>query len=121
MALRLLDIADGFASAGLPSDVTFTSAPFVATPVQSLTLDSVTAQTFIAPAGARFVKIHADAENVVNIKVSIGGTASATIGNPLEPGRSEDWIAVANVSIICKANVDFPTPTDQGVYLTWGV
>ena len=116
MALRLLDIADGFASAGLPSDVTFTSAPFAASHVQSITLDGTTAQTFIPPANARWVKVAAGASNEVNLKIAFGTTATATVGFELEPGRSEDFGAVATLSVICKTAI-----TDHSVFICWGV
>lgn len=92
----------------------------VASHVQSLTLNSVTAQSFAPPANAKSVKIMADADNLVNLKVAMGTTATASVGMVFEAGRSEDFGEVATVSIICKPTVSEPTPTAQGVYLVWG-
>lgn len=90
--------------------------PQVASHVQSLTIDGVTAQSFTAPANARWVKIQADDDNLVNLKIAFGTTATATIGHKFAAGRSEDYSAVATISVIAAT-----TATAQGVYITWGV
>jgi hypothetical protein len=88
----------------------------VASHVQSLTIDGTTAQLFTAPANAKWVKIQADDNNSVNLKVAFGVTATATIGHKFAAGRSEDFQAVADISIIAESVI-----TGQGIYITWGV
>lgn len=84
--------------------------------VQSLTIDGTTAQSFTPPTGAKKVKIHADDDNSVNLRVAFGTTASATIGEKFAAGRSEDFDGSATVSIIAES-----TASNQGVYLVWSV
>lgn len=87
-----------------------------ATYVQSVTIDGVTAQTFAAPSAAsKWVKIQADDNNSVSLRVCVGGTATATNGHLFAPGRSEDFQAVATISVIASS-----TATAQMISITWG-
>jgi hypothetical protein len=47
--------------------------------------------------------------------VKIGGTATATSGMQFQPGRSEDYNAVGNISVIAES-----TATAQKLYVQWG-
>ena len=97
--------------------VTQVETPKATTYVQSLTLDGTTAQTFSPPANAKWVKIHANPDNTINLKVAFGGTtATSTIGESFEPGRSEDYNGVSAISIICKSAI-----TAHGVFIVWSV
>jgi hypothetical protein len=101
----------------LIASITTVETPKATTYVQSLTLDGTTAQAFVPPANAKWLKIHASPDNSVNLKVAFGGTvATATVGQSFEPGRSEDYNGVSSVSIICKS-----ATTGHGVFLVWGV
>ena len=86
-----------------------------ATYVQSVTLDGVTAQTFAPPAAAKWVKIQADDNNSVSLRICMGGTATSTNGHLFAPGRSEDFPAVATISVIAVS-----TATAQMISITWG-
>ena len=89
-----------------------------ATPVASyqedLTVDTVV-ETFIAPVGSRWCKIHADSNNVANLRVKLGGVASTTSGHPMEPGRSEDFQVAGNVSYCAESGAG------NKIYVTFGV
>jgi len=110
----------------LPSDqsavpisgtVTQIETPKTTSYIQSLTLDGTTAQTFAPPVGAKNLKIHAGANNTVNLSIAFGGiAATATVGELFEPSRSEDYVGVSNVSIICESVI-----TNHKVSLIWSV
>jgi hypothetical protein len=97
--------------------VVSTETPKALTYVQSLTLDGTIAQTFVPPANAKNVKVHAGPDNTINLKVAFGGTvATATVGQEFEPGRSEDYNGVSSISIICKSAI-----TAHAVFIVWSV
>lgn len=79
---------------------------------ESTTLDAVTAQTITAPAGAKWCKIMNLGGQ--NLRVKIGGAASVSSGMRLEPGRSEDFNGVGNISVIAELG------TAQAVAVQWG-
>jgi len=72
------------------------------------------AETFTAPANAKWCKIYADDTNTVNIRVKIGGTATTSSGIQFQPGRSEDYFAVGNISYISEST------TGQKLYVQFG-
>ena len=72
------------------------------------------AETFTAPAGAKWCKIQADDTNTVNIRVKIGGTATASSGHQFQPGRSEDFQVAGNISYISEST------TGQKLCVTFG-
>jgi len=87
------------------------------TSVQSLTLDGTTAQTFSAPANAKWVKIMAGSANTIDLKIAFGGTtATSTVGTEFQSGRSEDFLGVSAISVICKSAI-----TAHAVFITWSV
>lgn len=97
--------------------VTQIETPKATSYVQSLTLDGTTAQTFSPPANAKKVKIHAGADNTVNLMIAFGGTvATSTIGEEFEPARSEDYDGVSGISVICKTAI-----TNHKVSLIWSI
>lgn len=102
----------------LPSDQTVATQNVarVASYVQSLTIDGTTAQTFNAPANAKWCKIVAGIDNTIDLMVNFGATATATVGCEFQPGRSEDFDAVANISVIAKS-----ATTNHKVSIYWGV
>ena len=59
-----------------------------------------TVTTVTAPANATEVIIQAEDTNTANMRFVIGGTASASSGIQLQPGRSEQLKAGSNISII---------------------
>jgi hypothetical protein len=85
--------------------VTANSAVLAAT-FQEITNLTTTAQTFIAPANARWCKISTDNTNTENIRVKIGGVATTTSGISMEPSRTEDFSAVGNISVISEAGTN---------------
>lgn len=72
------------------------------------------AETFTAPAGAKWCKIQADDTNTVNIRVKIGATATASSGHQFQPGRSEDFQVAGNISYISEST------TGQKLCVTFG-
>lgn len=74
------------------------------------------AQTFTAPTGAKWCKIQADTTNTAVIRVKIGGTATTTSGFQFAAGRSEDFNAVGNISVICET-----AATNQKICVQFGV
>lgn len=102
----------------LPSDQTVPTQNVgrVASYVQSLTIDGTTQQTFNAPANAKWVKVIAGIDNTVDLMVNFGANATSTIGFEMQSGRSEDFDAVANISVIAKS-----AATNQKVSIVWGV
>ena len=89
--------------------------PKALTYAQSLTLNGTTAQTFTPPANAKNLKIIAGADNTVNLMLAFGGTtATATVGQEMEPSRSDDYAGVSSVSVICKS-----ATTAHKVSLVW--
>lgn len=73
---------------------------------QEITNLTTVAQTFTAPAGAKWAKVYADNTNTPNIRVKIGGTATTSSGISFEPGRSEDFSAVGNISVIAESGTN---------------
>lgn len=55
-------------------------------------------ETITAPVGAKWCKIQADDTNTGNMRVKIGGAASASSGIQFQPGRSEDFAVAGNIS-----------------------
>ena len=102
----------------LPSDQTVVTQNVgkVASYVQSLTIDGTTQQTFNAPANAKWAKVIAGIDNTVDLMVNFGANATSAIGFEMQSGRSEDFDAVANVSVIAKS-----AATNQKISLIWGV
>jgi hypothetical protein len=92
-----------------------TEAPLTASYSESLTITNSSAVTINAPVGAKWCKIQADDTNSVNLRVKIGGTATATSGMQFQPGRSEDYHAVGDISVIAES-----TATAQKLYVQWG-
>lgn len=70
---------------------------------QEITNLTTVAQTFTAPAGAKWMKISAGAQNTPNIRFKVGGTATTTSGIRLEPSRTEDLMAAGDVSVIAES------------------
>lgn len=94
----------------------------VATYVASITIDSTTAQAFTPPAGAKWVKIMASEDNVTTLRVALGSTATNVVGMEFQAGRSEDYDAVATISVLAKVTAGSPGPfTAQAIYIQWGV
>jgi hypothetical protein len=73
---------------------------------------TTTAQTFTAPAGAKWCKVMNLGDE--NIRMKIGATATTSSGIRLEPGRSEDFSGVGNISVIAEQG------TNQQVAVQWG-
>lgn len=59
---------------------------------------TTSAETIVAPADARWCKIMCDETNTANMRIKIGGTATSTSGMQFQPGRSEDYSAVGDIS-----------------------
>lgn len=76
-----------------------------ATYQEILTL-TTTAQTFTAPVGAAWCKIMVDDTNTANIRVKIGGVATVSSGMQFQPGRSEDYQAVGDISVIAESGTN---------------
>lgn len=80
--------------------------------VEDTTL-STTDKTIAAPVGAKWAKIMNVGDN--NIRLKLGGAvASSTSGMRLEPGRSEDFRAVGDISICTEVGAG-------SVAIQWGV
>lgn len=74
------------------------------------------AQTFTAPANAKWCKImNTTVTAAETIRVKIGGVATTTSGMRLEPGRSEDFDVAGNISVIAEAG------TNQCISVIFGV
>jgi hypothetical protein len=71
---------------------------------QEITNLTNTAQTFTAPAGSKTCKVYCDGNNTANIRIKIGGTATAISGVRLEPGRDMDFTFGGNISVICETS-----------------
>lgn len=69
---------------------------------EDLTVTDASAETITAPAGAKWCKIMADDANTGNMRVKIGGTATTSSGMQFQPGRSEDYQAVGDISYIME-------------------
>jgi hypothetical protein len=76
---------------------------------------TTSAQTFTAPAGAKWAKVQADDTNTANVRVKIGAAATVSSGMQFQPGRSEDYVGVGNISVIAESG------TNQKIYVQWGV
>ncbi len=72
------------------------------------------AQTFTAPAGAKWCKVYVDDTNAANIRVKLGGVATISSGIQFQPGRSEDFGVAGNISVIAESG------TNQKVNVTFG-
>lgn len=96
----------------IPVDVN--AAPSTATFDQITNLTTV-AQTFTAPANAVGFKIQAPSTNTQNIVWRVNGTATATAGILMEPGRSEDFDAAGNISVYAVSG------SNQVVTVQWKV
>lgn len=81
---------------------------------QEITNLTISAQTFTAPAGAKWCKVYAPDTNSVNVRIKLGGTATITSGVQLQPGRSEDFAVAGNISVIAESS------TNQQVNVTFG-
>jgi hypothetical protein len=57
-------------------------------------------QIFVAPVGAKWCKVMTDDDNAGSIRLKMGGTATASSGMIFQPGRSEDFQAVGDISVI---------------------
>lgn len=64
---------------------------------------STAAETFTAPAGAFACLIQADDTNATNIRVKMGGAASATSGIQFQGGRSEFYQGGSNISYCAES------------------
>lgn len=82
---------------------------------QEITNLTTVAQTFTAPAGAKWCKIYCPDTNVANVRVRLAGTATLTSGIQFQPGRSEDFNAVGNISVIAESG------TNQVINVHFGV
>ena len=99
----------------LPSDQTVGVSVGALTPTYQEILNLTTvAQTFTAPAGAKWAKVQADDTNSANIRVKIGGTATVSSGMQFQAGRSEDYQAVGNISVIAESG------SGQKIYVQFG-
>jgi hypothetical protein len=114
-ANQVLEIAE-LTTANTKLDTLHSDNIKVASHIQSLTINDTAAQSFVPPTNAKWVKIQADDDNIVNLKIAFGVTATALIGHKFASGRSEDYQAVATISVIAIS-----AATNQGVYITWGV
>lgn len=102
----------------LPSDqsaISVTQTTLTTSFQEILTLTN-TAQTFTAPANAKWCKLYADDTNTANIRVKIGGTVTVSSGLQLQPGRAEDFFSAGNVSVICETSA-----TSQKICAHFGV
>lgn len=95
------------------SALSVTQTALAATYQEDLSVGAA-AETFTAPAGAKWCKIYADDTNTVNIRVKIGGTATASSGIQFQPGRSEDYFAAGDVSYISESTAG------QKIYVQFG-
>lgn len=73
------------------------------------------AQTFTAPAGAKWCKVYSDITNTANIRMKMGGVATATSGIRMEGGRSEDFAVAGDISVIVETAV-----ANQKINVTFG-
>ena len=76
---------------------------------------TTSAQTFTAPANAKWCKIYADDTNAEKIRVKIGGTATISSGIQMQPGRAEDFSIAGNISVIAESG------TNQKINVHFGV
>lgn len=85
--------------------LTFTETALTITFQEILNLTTV-AQTFVAPAGAKWMLIETDDTNTVNIRVKIGAAATISSGIQFQPGRSEMIKGGGNISVIAESGVN---------------
>lgn len=108
--------ASGSLSIAPASDAVFSvSASAMTASYQEILNLTTSDQTFTAPANAKWCKVMADDTNVANIRVKIGGTATTSSGMQFQPGRSEDFNAVGNISVIAESG------TNQKISVVFGV
>jgi hypothetical protein len=81
---------------------------------QEITNLTTVAQTFTAPAGAKWFKIMADEANTANVRYKVGAAATTTSGMQLQSGRSEDNMIGGDISVIAESG------TNQKVYVQFG-
>jgi hypothetical protein len=82
---------------------------------QELLNITTSAQTITAPTNAKWCKIQADDTNSATLRVKIGGAATVSSGIQFQPGRSEDYSAVGNISVIAESG------TGNKIYVQFGV
>lgn len=80
------------------SALSVTQSAMVGSYQEDLTVTDGAVETFTAPANAKWCKIMADETNSGNARVKIGAAATTTSGMQFQPGRSEDYMAVGDVS-----------------------
>jgi hypothetical protein len=89
--------------------------PKVASYQEIVNLTTV-AQTFVAPVGAKWLKIMAIDTNSVNIRFKIGGAvATISSGMQLQAGRSEDFDLGGDISVIAESGVNQKVTVIYGV------
>lgn len=91
------------------------SAPAMVPTFQEITDLTTLVQTFVAPANAKWCKVMTDDDNAGNVRVKIGGVATTTSGMRFQPGRSEDYQAVGDISVIAE------TGTGNKIQVQFGV
>lgn len=106
-------VAAGSLSVVLSSDNNTVSQTAMTPSFQEIT-SLTTVQTITAPANAKWALVHASGDNTGNIRIKFGGAASTTSGHVMEPGRSESFQAVGNLSVIAVTGT-------QEVCVTFGV
>lgn len=67
---------------------------------------TTSAQTFTAPASAKWMLIETDDSNTANVRVKIGGTATTSSGIQFQPGRSEMIKGGGNISVIAESGTN---------------
>lgn len=84
---------------------------------QSLTINSSSATTLSAPTGAKKAKIMVSDTNTANLRVTTDGStvATSTVGFQFQPGRSEDFEGVGNLSVIAEGT----GITGQVIFVHW--
>lgn len=71
---------------------------------EELAIGSGVAITVPVGASVKNIKIQADETNNANLRIKIGGTATASSGMQFQPGRSEDYVGGAlTLSVIAEA------------------
>lgn len=95
------------------SAIATTQSAFTPT-FQEITNLTTGLQTFTAPAGAKWFCIQTDDTNTANVRFKSGGSASATSGHQLQPGRSEQFPVSGNVTVFAESG------TNQKVCITFG-
>lgn len=113
-----VQVGTGASGSGVLRVVLANNSPGVAARVpsyQEILNLTTSAQTFTAPVGSRWCKVYADDTNTATIRLKIGGTATTSSGIQFQPGRSEDFEAVGDISVIAESG------TNQKINVTFGV